>query len=94
MLWAATTSSEKLTIAAAQIRARLEWLTAFAGVGFAPMERRCRKHPPFWTVIAFDGSVYGGSATLQIGVSDLAKAQEAPIVAYLSEQWKLATFAS
>ncbi len=88
MLWAALTAdgqADKVSIK--QVQVPLRWLQAFARQHMAPVERRCRWQPPYYTIITFDGSLTGGGATFQTGLRDVQGALTAPITAYWMETW-------
>ena len=72
---------------AKQVEIPLHWLSELACQEFIPIERKCRRRPTFCTVITFDGSLTGGGATLQTGISDLNEAHLSLVVAFWADQW-------
>ena len=55
-----------------------------------PVERHCRQATQSYTLVTFDGSLTGGGATLQVGVSELAGAAMTPVWAFFSTRWTAA----
>ena len=47
-----------------------------------PLEIRSRSGAEYFTVLAFDGSLQGGGATLQTAVRDLCTAAHQPLISY------------
>ena len=87
MLWAANHSVDDFTVSLNQVRLPLQWFESFADLAFGPMERRCRRRAPHSVLITFDGSLTGGGATLQAGVTQYNTAHQQPYVAYWHDEW-------
>ena len=51
------------------------------------MERRCRRRAEHRVLITFDGSLSGGGATLQAGITRYDTAHLQPYVAYWACEW-------
>ena len=75
-MWAAVNSSNYETVSMTQVRRALVWLTALCENNMRPVERRCRKRAAYYTLVAFDGSLTGGGATLQVGLQDIQQAAQ------------------
>ena len=65
----------------------LRWLAALADLAFGPLERRCRERATHYLLNTFDGSLTGGGATLQAGVTQFNSAHQKPFIAYWAATW-------
>ncbi len=70
-----------------QVATALNWLRAFCHMQASPLQRRCRTPAQYYTCLTFDGSPWGGGATLQCGVSTLEARHQHPIATYWRRTW-------
>ncbi len=73
-----------------QVATALKWLRAFCHMQASPLQRRCRTPANYLTCITFDGSPWGGGATLQCGVNPLQTRHQHPIATYWRRTWTVA----
>ena len=92
MLWAAINSGPNDTVSVGQLRRALTWISTLCGYSFKAVERRCRPRATYFSLITFDGSLTGGGATLQVGLTKLEEAESAPIVSYWHDRWSESEF--
>ncbi len=84
MLWAALTARpDQPAIHAKQVALPLKWLRAFADDNMNVIKRRCRKPPPYFNLLSFDGSPTGGGATLTLA----ATSRESQPTYIFATQW-------
>ena len=87
MLWAAASSTTATHVHVKQVWVPLRWLMALAAQEMAAVERRCTRREIFYTVVAFDGSLTGGGATLQVGVYNIKRAAQSPYIEWMATHW-------
>ena len=87
MLWAAVHASGDFTIPLRQVRTPLRWFAALADESFGPLERRCRRRAKHSVLITFDGSLSGGGATLQAGITQFNEAHRQQYISYWASEW-------
>ena len=92
MLWAAINCGPSDTVSVGQLRRALLWISTLCGYSFKAVERRCRPRATYFSLITFDGSLTGGGATLQVGLTKLEEAESAPIVSYWHDRWSESEF--
>ncbi len=88
MIWAALAAlPAENWVYRRQLVVPLRWFRAFTTMSMEPVERHCRYPPEYYTCITFDGSPWGGGATIQFGLASMAARSSTPIAAYWQRRW-------
>ena len=87
MLWAAINSGSGDLVSVSQLRRALLWISTLCGNNLKAVERHCRPRASYFSLITFDGSLTGGGATLQVGLTNLKDAEHVPVVSYWHDRW-------
>ena len=64
MLWAALACAKGNQVDRRHVKRPIEWLLRFCRDGFTNVQRHCRRHAEYFTVVTFDGPLTGGRSHL------------------------------
>jgi hypothetical protein len=88
MVWAAlTANADSSTVYVKQVKMPLSWLLAFTKSVQGPLQRNFRPRATTMTIITFDGSPFGGGATIQIALPIRADRSRSPVSFYWRSRW-------